>query len=33
VCEEHCPQEIPIADWMPVVDEVLGQGQELVRHL
>lgn len=32
-CEEHCPQEIPIADWMPVVDEVLGQGQELVRSL
>jgi len=32
-CEELCPQEIPISEWMPVVDEVLGQGQELVRHL
>ena len=24
-CEEKCPQGIPIGDWMPYVDEVLGQ--------
>ena len=26
-CEIKCPQHIPISDWMPVVDEVLGQGK------
>ena len=26
-CEELCPQDIPISEWMPVVDEVLGQGR------
>jgi predicted aldo/keto reductase-like oxidoreductase len=26
-CEELCPQDIPISEWMPVVDQVLGQGQ------
>jgi predicted aldo/keto reductase-like oxidoreductase len=26
-CEELCPQDIPISEWMPVVDAVLGQGQ------
>lgn len=24
-CEPKCPQHIPIADWMPVVDNVLGK--------
>jgi len=28
ICEEKCPQSIPISDWMPLVDEVLGQGQD-----
>jgi predicted aldo/keto reductase-like oxidoreductase len=28
-CEELCPQDIPISEWMPVVDAVLGQGQDL----
>jgi predicted aldo/keto reductase-like oxidoreductase len=23
-CEEKCPQNIAIADWMPKVDELLG---------
>ena len=26
-CEPKCPQHIPISDWMPVVDDVLGQEQ------
>jgi predicted aldo/keto reductase-like oxidoreductase len=26
-CEEKCPQGIPISEWMPVVDEVLGEGK------
>ncbi len=26
-CEEKCPQSIPISEWMPVVDEVLGEGK------
>jgi len=26
-CETKCPQHIEISDWMPKVDEVLGQGQ------
>ena len=26
-CEEKCPQEIPISEWMPLVHEVLGEGQ------
>jgi predicted aldo/keto reductase-like oxidoreductase len=25
-CEPLCPQDIPISEWMPVVDQVLGQG-------
>ncbi len=28
VCEERCPQGIPIGDWMPYIDEVLGQGAD-----
>lgn len=27
VCEEKCPQRIPISQWMPVVHEVLGEGK------
>ncbi len=26
-CEEKCPQGIPISEWMPVVHQVLGEGQ------
>jgi predicted aldo/keto reductase-like oxidoreductase len=26
-CEDKCPQDIEISQWMPVVDEVLGQGR------
>ena len=26
-CEEKCPQDIPISEWMPLVHEVLGEGQ------
>lgn len=27
-CEEHCPQQIPIADWMREIHAVLGEGKE-----
>ena len=27
ICDEKCPQSIPISQWMPVVHEVLGEGQ------
>jgi predicted aldo/keto reductase-like oxidoreductase len=27
-CEEKCPQSIPISRWMPIVHDVLGNGQE-----
>ena len=27
VCEEACPQEIPISEWMPKVHDVLGEGK------
>ena len=27
ICEEKCPQSIPISDWMPLVSAVLGEGQ------
>lgn len=27
-CEELCPQEIPISEWMPLVHEVLGEGRD-----
>jgi hypothetical protein len=27
ICEEQCPQDIPISEWMTVVHEVLGEGQ------
>ncbi len=26
-CEEKCPQDIPISEWMPIVHQVLGEGQ------
>lgn len=26
-CEEKCPQNIPISEWMPIVHEVLGEGR------
>jgi len=26
-CEEHCPQHIPISEWMVIVDEVMAQGK------
>jgi predicted aldo/keto reductase-like oxidoreductase len=28
-CEPKCPQDIPISEWMPVVDEALGEGRDL----
>jgi predicted aldo/keto reductase-like oxidoreductase len=28
LCEEKCPQQILIADWMPIVDDVLGKGAD-----
>jgi predicted aldo/keto reductase-like oxidoreductase len=28
-CEDLCPQSIAISEWMPVVHQVLGEGQEL----
>ena len=27
VCEEKCPQDIPISQWMPLVHAVLGEGE------
>ncbi len=29
-CEPKCPQHIPISDWMPVIEEVLGLGRPFV---
>jgi len=29
-CEEKCPQSILISEWMPIVHEVLGEGQPYV---
>jgi predicted aldo/keto reductase-like oxidoreductase len=28
VCEEKCPQSIPISEWMLVVHDVLGAGKD-----
>jgi len=28
-CEEECPQDIPISEWMPVVHQALGEGADL----
>jgi len=33
VCEEKCPQNIPISQWMPVVNEVLGEGKPYRKSL
>jgi len=33
VCEEKCPQNIPISQWMPVVHEVLGEGKPYQKSL
>ncbi|MCX7683105.1 MAG: aldo/keto reductase [Anaerolineae bacterium] len=27
ICEDKCPQRIPISDWMPLVHQVLGEGK------
>ncbi len=32
LCEAACPQNIPVSEWMPIVDEVLGQGKEFDRE-
>jgi predicted aldo/keto reductase-like oxidoreductase len=32
-CEEKCPQHILISEWMPIVDDVLGQGAGYVCEL
>ena len=32
-CEIKCPQNIPISQWMPVIDRVLGERQAFVRQL
>ncbi len=32
-CEEKCPQNIPISEWMPVVHQVLTGGKPYVRQL
>ncbi len=26
-CEDKCPQNIPISEWMPIVHQVLGEGR------
>jgi hypothetical protein len=30
---EKCPQHIPISDWMPVIEDVLGNGQPYQKEL
>jgi predicted aldo/keto reductase-like oxidoreductase len=32
-CEEKCPQDIPISQWMPIIHQVLGEGEPFVKHL
>jgi predicted aldo/keto reductase-like oxidoreductase len=32
-CEEKCPQDIPISQWMPVIHRVLGEGEPFVKQL
>ena len=32
-CEEKCPQNIPVSEWMPVVHQVLGEDQPYVCEL
>lgn len=31
-CEEQCPQNIPISEWMPIIHEVLGEGKPYRKH-
>ena len=31
LCEEKCPQDIAIGDWMPYVHEVLAEGAPMIR--
>lgn len=33
ICETKCPQKIPIAAWLRVIDAVLGQGKEFRKSL
>lgn len=33
ICEEHCPQEIKISEWMPKVYSVLAEGQNYPESL
>jgi hypothetical protein len=30
VCEEKCPQSIPISEWMPVIHAILAEGAEYI---
>ena len=32
-CEDKCPQKIPISEWMPVVQQVLGEDKPYVKAL
>lgn len=32
-CEEKCPQNIPISEWMPIVHQVLGEDKPYVKEL
>jgi predicted aldo/keto reductase-like oxidoreductase len=32
-CEDKCPQNIPISEWMPEIHEVLGEGKPYVCRL
>ncbi len=32
-CESKCPQNIPISSWMPVIDDVLGEGKPFIKKL
>jgi predicted aldo/keto reductase-like oxidoreductase len=32
-CEDKCPQSIPISEWMPIIQQVLGEGLDKVHKL
>ena len=32
-CEDKCPQSIPISQWMPIVHQVMGEGQPYPERL
>jgi predicted aldo/keto reductase-like oxidoreductase len=32
-CEEKCPQQIRISEWMPVIQQVLGENRPYVTRL